>query len=239
MEWFKKVVFHNYANFKGRARRKEYWMFYLFYFLFIFFATIADILVFDVNVEDPEAVYPLQSIFILATFIPLISLGARRLHDVGKSGWLQLIALIPFFGAIVLLIFACTDSDPLENKYGTSPKLITSSTDVENLKSSVDGVAESHQKQPKVPLSQDEKVLFSVMECPSCGNRATIGDKDTNVKCPFCGAGFQQIAAENKYNPSSKVVAPAPNVTKVFCTQCGEPNTKDNSFCVKCGKVLT
>ena len=178
MEWFKKVVFHNYANFKGRARRKEYWMFYLFYILFISLATIADMVVFDVNVEDPEAFYPLQSIFILAMLTPIISVGARRLHDVGKSGWLQLIALIPLIGAIVLLVFVCKDSDPLENKYGTSPKLITSSTDVENLKSSVDGVAESHQDS-------------------------------------------------------------TPDQTKVFCTQCGEPNTKDNSFCVKCGKALT
>ena len=177
MKWFNKVVFHNYANFKGRARRKEYWMFYLFYMLFISLATIADMVVFNANVEDPEAFFPLQSIFILAMLTPIISVGARRLHDVGKSGWLQLIILIPLIGAIVLLVFVCKDSDPLENKYGTSPKLITSSTDVENLKSSVDGVAESHQDS-------------------------------------------------------------TPDQTKVFCTQCGEPNTKDNSFCVKCGKAL-
>ena len=133
MEWFKKVVFHNYANFKGRARRKEYWMFYLFYTLFILLATIADIVVFDLNLEDPEAFALFQSIFILATLMPVISVTARRLHDIGKSGWLQLITLIPFIGAIVLLFFVCKDSDPLENKHGTSPKLIASSTDVENL----------------------------------------------------------------------------------------------------------
>ena len=137
MKWFKKVVFHNYANFKGRARRKEFWMFYLFYMLFISLATIADIVIFDLNLEDindPEVVYPLQTIFMLAVFIPMLSVCARRLHDIGKSGWLTLIMLIPFIGSIVLLVFfVCKDSDPLENKYGTSPKLIASSTDVEKL----------------------------------------------------------------------------------------------------------
>ena len=174
MEWFKKVVFHNYANFKGRARRKEYWMFYLFYTLFIVLATIADVVVFDVNVEDPEAFYPLQSIFILAMLTPIISVGARSLHDVGKSGWLQLIALIPFIGAIVLLVFVCKDSDPLENKYGTSPKLITSSTDVENLKSSVDGVAESHQDS-----TPDQTNIF----CGKCGK----SNSRDNKFCTQCG----------------------------------------------------
>ena len=126
MEWFKKVVFHNYANFKGRARRKEYWMFHLFYILFMvilgIFADFVD-----------EAFAFLVIIFMLAMIMPVISVTARRLHDVGKSGWLQLITLIPLIGAIVLLVFVCKDSDPLENEYGTSPKLIASSTDAENL----------------------------------------------------------------------------------------------------------
>ena len=126
MKWFNKVVFHNYANFKGRARRKEYWMFHLFYILFIvilgIFADFVD-----------EAFAFLVIIFMLAMIMPVISVTARRLHDVGKSGWLQLITLIPLIGAIVLLVFVCKDSDPLENEYGTSPKLIASSTDAENL----------------------------------------------------------------------------------------------------------
>ena len=108
-----------------------------FILFFLALAIIADINIFDLNMEDiydPEVGNPLLSIFFLAMFMPIISLGARRLHDIGKSGWLQLITLIPFIGFIVLLVFfVCKDSDPLENKYGTSPKLIASSTDVENL----------------------------------------------------------------------------------------------------------
>ena len=177
MRWFNKVVFHNYANFKGRARRKEFWMFYLFYMLFISLATIADIVIFDLNLEDindPEVVYPLQTIFMLAVFIPMLSVCARRLHDIGKSGWLQLIGLIPLIGAIVLIIFACRDSDPLENKYGTSPKLITPSTDVKNLKSSVDGVAESHQDS-----TPDQTNIF----CGKCGK----SNSRDNKFCTQCG----------------------------------------------------
>ena len=174
MEWFNKVVFHNYANFKGRARRKEYWMFYLFFTLFILLATIADIVVFDLNLEDPEAFALFQSIFILATLMPGISVTARRLHDLGKSGWLQLIILIPLIGAIVLLVFMCKDGDPLENKYGTSPKLITPSTDVKNLKSSVDGVAELHQDS-----TPDQTNIF----CGKCGK----SNSRDNKFCTQCG----------------------------------------------------
>ena len=126
MKWFNKVVFHNYANFEGRARRKEYWMFHLFYILFmVILGIFADFV-------DDAFVF-LVIIFMLAMIMPVISVTARRLHDVGKSGWLQLITLIPLIGAIVLLVFVCKDSDPLENEYGTSPKLIASSTDAENL----------------------------------------------------------------------------------------------------------
>ena len=132
MEWFKKVVFHNYANSKGRARRKEYFMFYLFYMFFVwlfhFLSNVSKL----TGIAD-EAFTLLLAIFIFAMLMPVMSVTARRLHDVGKSGWLQLITLIPFIGFIVLLVFVCKDSDPLENKYGTSPKLIASSTDVENL----------------------------------------------------------------------------------------------------------
>ena len=167
MEWFKKVVFHNYANFKGRARRKEYWMFHLFYVLFIWFLTF--LVVFD------EAFVVLLFIFTLAMLMPVISVTARRLHDIGKSGWLTLIMLIPFIGSIVLLVFfVCKDSDPLENKYGTSPKLITPSTDVKNLKSSVDGVAESHQDS-----TPDQTNIF----CGKCGK----SNSRDNKFCTQCG----------------------------------------------------
>ena len=133
MKWFNKVVFHNYANFKGRARRKEFFMFYLFYMFFVWLFHFLSNVSKQTGIAD-EAFTLLLGFFILAMIMPQLSVTARRLHDIGKSGWLTLIMLIPFIGSIVLLVFfVCKDSDPLENKYGTSPKLIASSTDVEKL----------------------------------------------------------------------------------------------------------
>ncbi|HAL57302.1 MAG TPA: DUF805 domain-containing protein [Bacteroidetes bacterium] len=114
MEWYLRVVKDNYANFKGRARRKEYWMFVLFNILF---ATVA--LIIDFVLGTYLLVYGL---YLLAVIIPGIAVTVRRLHDVGKSGWWYFIALIPFIGAIWLLVLLCTDGNPGENNYGSSPK---------------------------------------------------------------------------------------------------------------------
>ena len=64
----------------------------------------------------------LASLYNLAVFIPGLAVSVRRLHDIGKSGWWFLILLVPFIGAIVLLIFFCLDSQPGGNKYGSNPK---------------------------------------------------------------------------------------------------------------------
>ena len=61
-------------------------------------------------------------LYSLAVLLPGIALGVRRLHDIGKSGWWMLIALVPLIGLIVLLVFACTDSQPGDNEYGPNPK---------------------------------------------------------------------------------------------------------------------
>ena len=114
MEWYLKVVRDNYANFRGRARRKEYWMFFLFNMLFAFITTAVDLVL---------GTFPLiYVIYILAVIIPSLAVFVRRMHDTGKSGWWFLIGLIPIIGAIWLLVLLCTDSDTGENSYGPSPK---------------------------------------------------------------------------------------------------------------------
>ena len=86
MEWYLKVMRDNYANFNGRARRKEYWMFALFNFLISFvIGFIGGIMEFTL----------LGTIYSLAVFIPSIAVAVRRMHDVGKSGWFILLPL-PF-----------------------------------------------------------------------------------------------------------------------------------------------
>jgi len=67
----------------------------------------------------------LGTLYSLAVLIPSIAVSVRRLHDINRSGWWLLIGLIPIIGAIILLIFAATDSQPGENQYGPNPRAIT------------------------------------------------------------------------------------------------------------------
>lgn len=106
MEWYLKVVKDNYANFKGRARRKEYWMFFLINVIISF------VLGFVGGMLD--FVY-LSSIYSLAVLVPSIAVAVRRMHDVGKSGWFM---LIPIYN----LYLAVQDSVPGSNEYGPNPK---------------------------------------------------------------------------------------------------------------------
>ncbi|MCS4433901.1 DUF805 domain-containing protein [Aquiflexum gelatinilyticum] len=110
----------NYATFTGRARRSEYWFFYLFYFIFLVLAVILDNLL-GITIED-TGIGPLYFVSILAMIIPGLAVTVRRLHDVGKSGWFYFIVLIPIIGSIWLLVLMVTDGQPGRNKYGKNPK---------------------------------------------------------------------------------------------------------------------
>ncbi|MDZ7658252.1 DUF805 domain-containing protein [Fodinibius sp.] len=125
MEWYIKVL-KNYAEFEGRARRKEYWMFTLINFL-IYVALQAIMVMF--GGMDPESsigvlITGILGLYSLAVFIPSIAVGVRRLHDTGRSGWWLLISLVPIIGAIVLLVFLVQDSQPGANQYGENPKRV-------------------------------------------------------------------------------------------------------------------
>lgn len=120
----------NYANFKGRARRKEYWMYTLiFTVLLIALMTIMfSVLSFsdETGIETGPGVYLtviLVIVFLFAHFIPTIALTVRRLHDTGKSGWWYLIVLVPYLGNFVIFIFTLIDGDRGDNKYGSNPKI--------------------------------------------------------------------------------------------------------------------
>ncbi|MGG3469541.1 DUF805 domain-containing protein [Neobacillus pocheonensis] len=113
MQWFLKVV-KNYAGFAGRARRKEYWMFILVYFIFNIVLSIAET-IFDIN-------QVLTTLFGLALLLPTLAVTARRLHDTGRSGWMQLIGLIPIIGSIIVIVFLCKDSQSDDNRFGPNPK---------------------------------------------------------------------------------------------------------------------
>ena len=111
MEYFIDAL-KRYADFTGRARRKQYWMFFLFYIIFYIGTLILDAVL---------GTFFIALIFSLALLVPSIAIAARRLHDTGRSGWWQLIALIPLIGAIVLIVFLVMDSTA-DNEYGPNPK---------------------------------------------------------------------------------------------------------------------
>ena len=119
MNWYLKAL-NQYADFNGRARRKEYWMFFLFNMVFEVLASLIDIAAGTANLDSGSGVF--QGIYSLAVLIPGLAVGVRRLHDVGKSGWMLLIALIPIIGAIWLLVLMVTDSKEGTNKWGENPK---------------------------------------------------------------------------------------------------------------------
>lgn len=122
MNWYLKVL-KQYADFSGRARRKEYWMFVLFNMIFANVATILDN-VLGIAMEG-IGYGPLYGLYVLAMLIPGLAVAVRRLHDVGKSGWMILIALIPLIGSIWFLVLMVTDSNAGENQYGQNPKEVT------------------------------------------------------------------------------------------------------------------
>ena len=113
MNWYL-GCWKKYAEFSGRARRKEFWMFVLFNFL----ASIAVGIVDGILGTNGA----LGGLYSLAVLIPSLAVAARRLHDTDRSGWWQLIALIPLIGVIILLVFVCSDSKPGENRFGANPK---------------------------------------------------------------------------------------------------------------------
>ena len=110
-------VLKKYAVFEGRASRKEFWMFILFNFLISMAISIVGSIIIGKSGSSG-----LSGLYGLAVFIPSLAVGARRLHDTNRSGWWQLISLIPLIGVIVLIVFLATDSKPGSNEYGPNPK---------------------------------------------------------------------------------------------------------------------
>ena len=127
MEWYLKVMRDNYANFSGRARRKEYWMFSLIQIPILLLLMFLDnTWGLTIEISGQNIGYGwLYLIGGLAHFIPGLAVSIRRLHDVGKSGWFLLIILIPIIGAIWLLVLACIEGNKFENKWGPDSKSLS------------------------------------------------------------------------------------------------------------------
>ena len=107
MRWYKEVVFNNYLNFQGRARRKEFW----------FFTLVHVIICFALYFVGKIALIS----YLVLTVCPAVGVGIRRLHDTGRNGMWVLAANVPFLG-FIYFYFMFFDSDPNTNIYGDSPK---------------------------------------------------------------------------------------------------------------------
>jgi len=119
MEWML-LPLKRFAEFNGRSRRKEYWMFFLFSILVGIAASAIDIAVFGFSFEDNGPVNGLASLVLL---IPSLAVSVRRLHDTGRSGWWFLLIFAVIIGWIVLLIFFVSDGESGTNQYGLDPKV--------------------------------------------------------------------------------------------------------------------
>ncbi len=119
MSWFI-MALKKYATFSGRARRKEYWFFVLFYVLISIVATLIDAMT---GSFDPAMGMGMLGLLVaLALLIPSLAVAVRRLHDTDRSGWWLLLCLIPLIGGIWLLVLLCLDSTPGDNRFGPNPK---------------------------------------------------------------------------------------------------------------------
>ena len=120
MEWML-MPLKRYADFSGRSRRKEYWMFVLF---MIIAAVVLSLIEGMLGMSGMVGgIYgPLTTLFILAIIIPSLAVQVRRFHDQGKSGWMVLLGFIPLIGGIIVLLFMCLEGDRGDNEYGPDPK---------------------------------------------------------------------------------------------------------------------
>lgn len=116
-----KSCFQQYVGFSGRASRSEYWFFYLSFVV----AAMGMLVLTVVSAFVLDALAGLMGMLTMVTylafFLPTLSVTVRRLHDLGKSGWMFLVVFIPIVGGILLLVWFVSDGQPHDNAYGAVP----------------------------------------------------------------------------------------------------------------------
>ncbi|EST58661.1 DUF805 domain-containing protein [Proteus hauseri] len=126
MNWYLEVIKNNYANFSGRARRKEYWMFTLVNTIII--TVLYAILISSVDMYTGEMstlgsiAGIIIGIYSLAIIVPSLAVTIRRFHDQDKSGWMFLLAFIPAVGGLIVFVFMCLEGTKGDNRFGPDPK---------------------------------------------------------------------------------------------------------------------
>ncbi len=124
MDWMF-LPYRRYADFSGRSRRKEFWLFTLF-----FYVILLVIPSFGIGLQragGPQdgpisnIALGLMGLFVLGTFIPLLAARVRRLHDRDMSGWFVLLSLVPYVGGLALLVIECLPGTKGPNRFGEDP----------------------------------------------------------------------------------------------------------------------
>lgn len=122
MDWML-MPLRRYAEFSGRSRRKEYWMFVLFTILVGAALAIVAWLLGGLSGPEPSGLFlGLLGIYALALIVPSIAVQIRRMHDQDKSGWFVLLGFIPYVGGLVMLVFMCIEGTRGPNRFGADPK---------------------------------------------------------------------------------------------------------------------
>lgn len=138
------LFWKNFFNFKGRTRRSDFWnatiiniiieaILSVIYAIALnsgnsdYTAVLNDIENQPITADQPILLIAIAliAIYAIAIIIPCVAMIVRRLHDIGKTGWLILLSLVPCIGAIILFVFEVMDSEKGENKYGVSDKYIS------------------------------------------------------------------------------------------------------------------
>jgi len=186
MDWYL-MVLRRYADFDGRSRRTEFWMFTLFNFIILLVLCVVGAIG-VVLIEKGDGMGGLlfvpACIYVLVTVVPGLAVSVRRLHDSGKSGWLLLllwvIGIIPIIGlvaSVAQIVLMCLDSDPGTNLYGPNPKFPAMAAGVFAANAGFAPMAFGEQSRPFTAVS-------NVRVCGKCGARSP----GESTFCGFCGA---------------------------------------------------
>ena len=182
MNWYL-MVWRRYAEFDGRSRRKEYWMFVLFHVIAILVLSAiggAGIAIFD---DRGAFLFIPVGLYSLAGIIPTLAVATRRFHDTGKSGWILLLLIIlgvipvvGFVAAVIQIVLLCLDGNPGVNQYGPNPKFPEQAAGI-FYASNLATIGIPAQPQPPAVATSDRV-------CTRCGAKL-VGESSF---CTSCGA---------------------------------------------------
>ena len=201
-----KSVFSQFGSFKGRARRSEYWKFYLFNILLIALVMIIGTVI-SSSSDNAQALAGAGSIlglYSLVCIIPGLALSCRRLHDIGKSGSYLFFIFLPVVGAILLWVWAFQDGEPYANIYGPDPK-----------GRSYSGYGSSVSAGSGYGSTGSDRSGHGGKVCPHCGKPVD----DSSAFCAFCGRSLSSDSGtKGNICPFCESIVPD---DAVYCPGCG------------------